>query len=63
MPGKKEVGSFLFFFKVYIYLFLERGEAREKERKRNISVREKHRSVASHMPPTGGPGWQPRPVA
>ena len=27
-----------FFFKVFIYLFLERGEGREKERERNISV-------------------------
>ena len=34
-------------------LFLERGEGREKERKRNIAVREKHRSVASCMPLTG----------
>ena len=28
--------------KDFIYLFLERKEGREKERKRNIDVREKH---------------------
>ena len=28
-------------------LFLERGEGREKERKKNINMREKHQSVAS----------------
>ena len=33
--------------KVFIYLFLERGERREKERERNTDVREKHQSVAS----------------
>ena len=37
----------LFFFKIFIYLFLERGEGREKEV-------EKHQCVlASHVPPTG----------
>ena len=30
------------YFKDFIYLFLERGEGREKERERNIDVREKH---------------------
>ena len=30
--------SFLFFFKDCIYLFLERGEGREKEGRRNINV-------------------------
>ena len=39
------------FFKEGIYLFLERGEGREKERERNIDVREKHRLVASHTAP------------
>ena len=29
---------FFFFFKNCIYLFLERGERKEKERERNISV-------------------------
>ena len=33
------VSQFLFsFFKDFIYLFLERGEGREKERERNINV-------------------------
>ena len=35
-----------FLFKDFICLFLERREGREKERERNISVREKHRSGA-----------------
>ena len=30
--------SFFIFFKDFIYLLLERGEGREKERERNISV-------------------------
>ena len=30
------------FLQEFIYLFLERGEEREKERERNIDVREKH---------------------
>ena len=40
--GKLQVifamGGRLVFFKGFIYLFLERGEGREKERERNISV-------------------------
>ena len=39
---------YLFIFKDFINLFLRRGEGREKERERNISM------VASHMPRTGG---------
>ena len=35
------------FFEDFIYIFLEREEGREKERERNMDVREKHRSVAS----------------
>ena len=35
------------FFKYFIHLFLGRGERREKEKERNIDVREKHQSVAS----------------
>ena len=35
------------------YLFLERGEGREKERERNINVWEIHWLVASCMPPLG----------
>ena len=30
------------FFLDFIYLFLERGEGKEKERERNIDVQEKH---------------------
>ena len=30
--------SFLFFFKDFIYLFLERGERKEREKERNINV-------------------------
>ena len=37
-------------FKYFIYLFLERGEGREKEMEGNIDV---WWSVASHMPPAG----------
>ena len=37
----------MFFFKYFIYLFLDKGEGREKERKRNLNV------AASHTPPTG----------
>ena len=43
-----------------MYLFLERG--RQGERERNINEREKHGSVASHMPPVGpacNPGMCP----
>ena len=36
------------------YLFLERGEGREKEKERNINVREKHQSVASLLCPDQG---------
>ena len=37
---------FLFFvFKDFIYLFLERGEGREKQRKRNIDVCERYINV------------------
>ena len=38
--------------KDFIYLLLEREELKEKERKRNINVQEKHQSVASHSLPT-----------
>ena len=56
---------------IYLNLFSERGKGREKERERNIDVRETHHLVASHMPPAGdlsqNPGmcpdkesnWQP----
>ena len=35
------------FLKDFIYLFLKRGERREKEKERKINVREKHQSVVS----------------
>ena len=55
-----EGNRFFFSFKKdIIYLFLERGEKREKEREKNINVREIHRLVASHMPPTGGLAGNP----
>ena len=38
---------------LFIYLFLERGEGREKERKRNVDVQEIHPSVASLTIPMG----------
>ena len=41
--GTMTIGTFL---KDFIYLLLERGEGREKEKKRNINVIEKHRLVA-----------------
>ena len=36
--GRCTEGLVSFFFKDFIYLFLERGEGREKERERNIIV-------------------------
>ena len=38
---------FLFFKRKFIYLFLEKGEGKEKER--STDVREKDQFVASHM--------------
>ena len=43
----KRIIASLFFFKDFIYLFLERGEGKEKEREKNQCV------VASHTPPPG----------
>ena len=37
----------------FTYLFLEKGERREKEKERNINVQEIYPLVASPMPPTG----------
>ena len=48
-----------FFFKDFIYLLLERGEGREKERETNSNVLEIHWSVAAHMPPAGGLAGNP----
>ena len=56
------VSNNVFIYYLLIY-FLERREGKEKERERNISVLEIHRSIASHMPPTGdlahNPGMSP----
>ena len=50
-------------FKIFIYLFLERGEEIEKEKEGNIDVQEKYQLMASHTPPTGDrdhdPGTRP----
>ena len=43
-----------FFFKGFIYLFLERGQGKEKEREGNSDVKDKHQSVASHTHPATG---------
>ena len=45
-------------FKDFTYLFLERGEGREKERERNSDVREKHRLVASGTHPDLTLDWE-----
>ena len=42
-PGQ---GNFLLIFWRF-YLFLERGEGRQRERERNIDIREKHQLIAS----------------
>ena len=47
------------FKKNFIYLFLERGEGREKERERSINVGEILQLVAFHMPPTGNLAHNP----
>ena len=44
------------FFKDFIYLFLDKGEGREKEGEKHQCV------VASCMPPTGEASLQPRHV-
>ena len=50
---RKWLSFLLKHFKDFIYVFLERGEGREKEWERNINVWEIHWSVASHTTPTG----------
>ena len=42
----------ILFFKDFIHLLLERGEGREKGRRRNIEVQEIHQSFASTTPQT-----------
>ena len=46
--------GFFFFLKDFIYLFLERGEGREKERERNINL-----GGASYALPAGDLGHNP----
>ena len=48
-------------FKDGIYLFLEWGEGREKEKERNVVVRETWITCLSHVP-NWGPDLQPRHV-
>ena len=50
------------FCKDFIYLFLKRGEGREKERQRNTDAREKHQSFASCLCPDQGLNLKPRHV-
>ena len=53
----------LSFLKDVIYLFIERGEGREKERERNIAVWEMYWLVSCLLHnPNWGPGPQPRRV-
>ena len=51
----------IFFNRFYLFIFREKGK--EKERKRNINVREIHQLVASYMPTAGdlahNPGMYP----
>ena len=48
------MGMDINFLKDFVHLFLERGKGREKERERNVDVRENYQSVASHTLSTGG---------
>ena len=60
--SRKERYPAISFLKHFIYLILERGGGRKKEGERNIDVREKHQSVASHTCPDLGLNPQPRLV-
>ena len=56
-------GDFLvFFLRFHLFIFRE-GEEKKEEKKRNISVKEKHKSVPSHTHPDWGlkhnPGMWP----
>ena len=51
--GSGRFSLFFFLFKDFTCLSLERGQRREKERERNIDVRQIHGSVASHTLPAG----------
>ena len=50
------INLFILFINFFMYLFLERGEGKEKNRERNINVREKHQSVAPTGDRTCNPG-------
>ena len=51
------------FLFIYLNIVVSREkEGREKEKERNIDVREKHQSVASHIHSNRGPNLQPRRV-
>ena len=47
--------TLFYFFKCFIYLFLERGKRKEKEMQRSVNAQQIHRSVASFIPPAGDP--------
>ena len=51
---------FFCFFKIYVFIFRERG--REGERERNIEVQEIHQLVVPHTPPIGDLARNPRHV-
>ena len=51
--GLLSLAGLFIYFKYFIYLFLETGEGREKERERTLMFERHTSSVASHMPPAG----------
>ena len=56
--------AFIYLFVcLFIYLFiLETGEVKEKERERNMDMKEKHQSVVSLACPDQEPNLKPRHV-
>ena len=58
MAIQKFTSCDMYFLKDFIYLFLETGEGKEKERERNVSVW----LPLIHLPPHWGPGPQPKHV-
>ena len=51
------------FFQDFIYLFVERGEGREKERERSMDVQERNIDrLLLACPPTGDLAYNPRDV-
>ena len=57
-----EIYYYFIILKDFIYIFLKRGEGRDKERERNVDVKENHWSAASLMRPNWRPNPQPRHV-